>query len=216
MAGVQGKVILISGAGRGLGRAMALGFAGQGARVAANDITPVNLDHTLAQLQASGGQARDYVFDVGKLMPVNSLVEAVLDDWGRIDVLINCAGVMPHAALLEMDEWDWWRTLDVNLSGAFYLIQRVGRVMRDAGGGVMINVTAAPEPPGGRAGRAAFRVSKAGLAALSAEAAVELAPCGIQVHTLALELDPAGEFGEQQAQRAVAQALAWSSGGGPA
>ena len=129
------QVVLITGAGRGLGRALALAFAREGARVAANDLTPINLDETLAQIQAGGGQGRGYIFDIAKKMPVQALIEAVRQDWERIDILVNNAAVMPRAGILEMDEWDWRRTLDVNLNGAFFTTQSVGRVMRAQGGG---------------------------------------------------------------------------------
>jgi NAD(P)-dependent dehydrogenase (short-subunit alcohol dehydrogenase family) len=136
----QDKVVLVTGAGRGIGRAIAETFAAQGAVVAANDLSPVNLDETLRRIQSSGGRSRDYVFDVAKKMPVQGLVQSVLEDWGRIDILVNNAGVEPHAPLLTLDEWDWQRTLDVNLSGPFYTMQAAGRVMREAGGGAIVNI----------------------------------------------------------------------------
>jgi NAD(P)-dependent dehydrogenase (short-subunit alcohol dehydrogenase family) len=80
------KVVLVTGAGKGLGRAIAEAFAVQGARLAANDVTPINLDETVRRIRASGGQVKDYVFDVAKKMTVQALVSQVLDDWGRIDV----------------------------------------------------------------------------------------------------------------------------------
>ncbi len=105
------------------------------------------------------------------------------DDFGRIDILVNHAAVEPRSALLDMDEWDWHRVLDVNLTGAFLMTQSVGRVMREQGGGVIINIISEAgrdESPL----RAAFFASMAGLEVFSQQAAQELAPYGIQVYAV--------------------------------
>ena len=174
-----GKVVLVTGAGKGTGRRVAEAFAAAEATVAVNDISPVNLDETVARIRAAGGQVGAYVEDIAKKMPVQALLNQVLDDFGRIDILVNCAEVAPQKSILEMDEWDWQRTLDVNLSGAFLLTQSVGRVMRAQGGGTIVHV-------GERARqsekRAAYFASKAGLEALVRVAADELSPFGIHVH----------------------------------
>lgn len=176
------KVVLVTGAGKGAGRAIAEAFAARGAFVAANDVTPINLDETVAGITASGGRVRAYVEDVAKKMPVQTLVNAVQDDWGRIDILVNCAEVEPRAPLLEMDDWDWQRTLDVNLTGTFLLMQTVGRVMRAQGGGLMVNLGARAKAP---EKRAAYLASKAGLVALTEQAAGEFAADNIRVYLVA-------------------------------
>jgi 3-oxoacyl-[acyl-carrier protein] reductase len=180
MAEFEGKVVLVTGAGRGIGRAIAQAFAARGAILALNDLTPVNLDETVDLIRLAGGQARDYVFDIAKKMPVEEMVAEVLEDNGRIDILINNAGVHPAMSLLDMDEWDLRRTLDVNLCGAFFTVQLVGRAMRSQGGGVILNIAAAPELPG----NAAFVASKMGLIGLTWAAARELAPDHIRVNAL--------------------------------
>ena len=178
------KVVLVTGAGRGIGRAIAESFASHGALVAANDITPVNLDETARLIAAAGGRSKDYVFDISMKMPVQALVEAVLKDWGRIDILVNNAGVEPHAALLDMDEWDWRRTIDVNLSGSFFTMQSVGRVMREQGGGVIVNIASIAGRAHGLKDRAAYVASKTGLIGLTREAARELAAYQIRVNAV--------------------------------
>jgi len=178
------KVVMVTGAGRGIGRAIAEAFAAQGACVAANDITPLNLDETVRRITAAGGRCKGYVFDVALKMPVQAMIEQVRDDWGRIDILINNAGVEPHASILEMDEWDWRRTLDVNLSGPFFLIQSVGRVMREQGGGVMVNIASIAGRAHGLKDRAAYVASKMGLIGLTREAARELAAYNIRVNAV--------------------------------
>ncbi len=180
----QNQVVLITGAGRGIGKAIALAFAREGAIVAANDITPVNLTPAVAEIQSRGGRAQAYIFDVAKRIPCFSMVEQVLNDWGQIDILINNAGVEPHAPLLDLDEWDWQRTLDVNLSGAFYLTQACGRAMRHQGGGCMVNIASIAGRAFGLRNRSAYVASKMGLIGLTRAAALELAPYQIRVNAV--------------------------------
>lgn len=178
------KIVLVTGAGRGIGRAIAEGFAQRGACVAANDVTPVNLDETTRQITAAGGRCRDYVYDVAKKMPVQAMIEEVRSDWDRIDILVNNAGVEPHAPLLDMDEWDWRRTMDVNLNGPFFTIQSVGRVMREQGGGVIVNIASIAGRAHGLKDRSAYVASKMGLIGLTREAARELAAYNIRVNAV--------------------------------
>ena len=175
------QVVLITGAGRGIGRALAVAFAAQGACIAANDLNPIGIEQTLVEVQAAGGRGSEYIFDVAKRLPVQALLDQVLEDWGRVDILINNAAVEPAAAILDMDEWDWHRTLDVNLSGAFFAIQHAGRAMRAQGRGVIINIGASEAYLTGRPHRAAYAASKAGLIGLTHYAARELAPYQIRV-----------------------------------
>ncbi len=179
MAGFSGKVVLVTGAGKGTGRQVAEAFAAQDAIVAVNDVSPVNLDETVAHILAAGGQVKAYVEDIAKKMPIQTLLNSVLDDFGRIDILVNCAEVEPQKTVLEMDDWDWQRTMDVNLNGPFLLTQSVGRIMKENGSGVIVHVG---ERAKGTERRAAYFTSKAGLAALSALAAYELSEFGIRVY----------------------------------
>lgn len=180
----EGKVVLITGAGRGLGRELAIAFSSQGAFVAANDITPINLDHTLEQIRSAGGVAKDIITDISKKMQVQSMVAQILDQWERIDILVNNARVEPHAPLLDMDGWDWQRTIDVNLSGAFYTTQTVGRVMREQGGGVIVNIASIAEGAPELKDRSAYIASKMGLIGLTRAAAQELSAHNIRVNAV--------------------------------
>ena len=179
MTDLKGRVVLIFGAGKGAGRALAEAFAGLDAQVAVNDISPVNLDDLV---QGSDGRIRAYPEDVAKKMGVQSVINRVEDDFGQIDVLVNHSAVEPHAPLLEMDEWDWHRVLDVNLTGAFLAMQSVGRVMRPRGSGVMFNLIGMRASRAGQ--EAAYAASMYGLIALTQAAAHELAPYGIFVHAV--------------------------------
>ena len=188
------KVVLITGAGRGLGRAIAEAFAARQAVIAANDLTPINLDVIVERIVSVGGRAKEYVFDVSKKIVVQTMVDLVLTDWGRIDILVNVASVQPHAALLTMDEWDWQRTLDVNLTGSFLMLQRVGQVMRHQGGGAIVNIATAVEESQDWNGQAAFVASQMGLIGLTRQAAGELASDHIRVNALCPERVAVGAF----------------------
>lgn len=177
------RVVLVTGAGDGPGRQVALAFAALGAYVAANDINPTNLDETVSQVMQAGGNARPYVFDIAKRMPIEGMVSQVLDHFGRIDILVNRASVEPHASLLEMDEWDFHRTLDVNLGGAFFCMQQVGRAMRQQGSGAMVNIVSFGSWQE-TSGRAAFLASQAGLAGLTRAAAGELLEHNIRLNAV--------------------------------
>jgi len=185
----KNKVVLITGAGKGSGRELAKAFAEHSAIVAANDISPNNVEEVVDEINASGGQAKVYIDDIAKKVGAQALVKSVEDDFGRIDILVNHASVEPHSALLDMDEWDWHRTLDVNLTGVFLMAQSVGRMMREQGGGVIINLFAeiVRDPRnGGDASprRAAFFASMAGEVVFSQQAAQELSPYGVRVHAV--------------------------------
>lgn len=183
MTNFKDKVVLITGAGKGGGRALAAAFAARGALVAVNDITPIHVDAVAERIKAKGGQVRVYVNDVAKKISAQALVRGVEDDLGRIDILVNHACVEPHKPLLEMDEWDWHRVLDVNLTGAFLMTQSVGRVMREQGGGVILNLISGADRDG-EGNRIAFHTSMAALEIFSRQAARELAPHNIHVHAV--------------------------------
>lgn len=182
MNDLKNKVVLITGAGRGCGRVLARAFAERGAWVAANDISPVNVDAVVNEITQSGGRAKAYIEDVAKKLGAQLIIKQVEDDFGQIDILINHAAVEPHVPLLDMDEWDWHRVLDVNLTGAFLMTQSVGRVMRAKGSGTIINLITATQAPAGN--DAAFVASMRGLNGFTLQAARELTPYGIRVHAV--------------------------------
>ena len=182
MTELTGRVVLITGAGRGGGRLLARAFAERGAFVAANDISPINVEPVVDEINAQGGQARVYIEDVAKKLGAQYIINQVEEDFGRIDILINHASVEPHVPLLEIDEWDWHRVLDVNLTGAFLMTQSAGRLMRVQGRGMIINLIAARKSESGMG--AAFAATMSGLEGFSRQAAFELGPYGISVHAM--------------------------------
>lgn len=179
MDALKGKVVLITGAGKGIGRRLAEALAARGAIIAANDISPINVEEVVDGIRAKGGQAKSYLEDVAKKVGAQMILKSVEDDFGTLDVLINHAAVEPHTPLLNMDEWDWHRTIDVNLTGAFLMSQTAGRVMREKGSGVIVNLVAGAGEKEKEAG--AFLISKAGMDELSRQLARELNPHGVKV-----------------------------------
>ena len=142
----------------------------------------------VAEIIARGGKAKAYIEDIAKKVGAQSLVKTVEDELGGIDILVNHAAVEPHSSLLNMDEWDWHRTLDVNLTGAFLMIQSVGRVMRAKGKGAILNIVAGAGE-GSKKEAGAYLSSKAGLVAFSRQADQELSPHGIRVYAVENSVD---------------------------
>jgi len=178
MADFADKVVLITGAGLGLGRQLAEAFASKGAMVAANDLTPINLDETVARIESSGGKALAYVADIASKLALQTMLNEIVDQFGRIDILIQAASVNPFDPILTMDEWDWRRTVDINLTGPFLLMQSVGRVMRSQGVGIIINVISMDERS------SAAIAGKTGLMGLTRSAASEFGAYNIKINAV--------------------------------
>lgn len=186
------KIVLVTGAGKGTGRAVATAFATQGAIVAANDISPINVDALVAEINANGGQAKAYLHDIAKKVAAQALINEIVDDFGRIDVLVNCANVKPRSPLLNMDEWDLHRVFEVNAIGTFLMIQSVGRVMRAQGGGIIISVV--KFPAGGD--QVAYAASRLAVVGLTQQAAAELGAHNIRIHAATSGLPQWGQSGD--------------------
>jgi D-threitol dehydrogenase (NAD+) len=174
-------VAVVTGAGRGSGQAAALKLAAAGARVALVDINPNAAERTLDAVVAAGGIARAEPVDVSNKMAVQTVLYSLLEVWERVDVLVNCAEVTPGSSALKLDEWEWNRTLDVNLKGAFLMAQTVARAMQATGGGLIINLVR----PAQAAEHAAVAAARAGLAAMTGTLAAEWAGHGVRVEALA-------------------------------
>lgn len=184
MKDLAGRTALVTGAGRGIGRAIALALAEAGAAVAVNDLSPDGADRTAELITGAGGSAGVFTADVSRKHQIQTMLEAIRDQFDSLNILVNNAGVEPHRPLLELDEWDWDRTLDVNLKGPFLLTQSAGRVMADEGGGVIINIASIAGRAHGLRDRAAYVASKMGLIGLTREAARELAAANIRVNAV--------------------------------
>lgn len=184
---LHAKVAIVTGAGQGIGAAVAHALAVAGARVAVNDINPDRAERVANAIRAAGGQAMAIPADVSNKFQCVHLVETTRAQWGQLDILVNNAAVKPKSSILKMDEWDWQRTLDVNLKGVFFMSQLVGRVMAAENGergGVMVNIASTAGVTEPLADYAAYAASKAGVLGFGRECAREFATYGIRVHTL--------------------------------
>jgi 3-oxoacyl-[acyl-carrier protein] reductase len=181
---LSGQAAIVTGAGADTGRAIALALAASGAAVVVNDINPDRADNVTAEIIAAGGRAIAWQADVANRFQVGSMVEAGRDAFGRIHILINAAGAMKLGAASQLDEWDWRRLLDVNLTGAFFCTQFAGRVMADEGGGVIVNIAAAAGHPNPLPDGVGYVASKSGLVGMTKQIAHEFAPLGIRVNAV--------------------------------
>jgi NAD(P)-dependent dehydrogenase (short-subunit alcohol dehydrogenase family) len=191
---LSGKVAIVTGAGHGAGAAIAQALGAVGARIAVNDINPDRAHRVAEGIRAAGGAAIAVTADVGNRFQCVNLIETTRAEWGRVDLLVNCAAIAPAAPILRMDEWELMRVLDVNVKGVFFMCQLVGRVMADQAaadptfrGTIIILAAAEPE----ETGRSAYAASQAAIPAFGRACAREFAPLGIRVHTLIAPADPA-------------------------
>ncbi len=190
------KVAIVTGAGQGIGAAIAHRLAATGVYVAVNDLNPDRAERVASMIQHAGGQATAVAADVANKFQCVHLVETTRATWGQLDIIVNNAAVRPQVSLLTMDEWDWNRCLDVNLKGTFFMSQLCGRVMADENkdrGGVIINIASTAGVTTSLAGRGAYCASKAGVVGFTRECAREFAGYGIRVYALVPEEEPTEE-----------------------
>lgn len=204
---LKGKVAIVTGAGRRVGRAIALAFAGRGASVAVHYHTSrTDADNLVREIAASGARAVAFHADLGSVTQIEAMVSAVAAEFGRIDVLVNSASVFNRKPIDEVTEHDWDSTLDINLKAPFFLAKFAGVRMRAQGGGKIVNI-------GDWAGIRPYNnylpytVSKTGVIGLTRALAKALAP-EVQVNCVALGpvLAPA-EYGPDEIARMVAGTL---------
>ena len=174
-----GRGVIVTGGGRGIGQATARAFAAEGADVLVLGRTVADLEDTVAQITADGGQAWLLPCDVTDEAQVGETVTRTAGRWGRIDVLVNNAGIDDDTPLLEIDRARWRAVIDTNLTGVFLMSQAVAREMAKTGGGAILH-TASIDASGGDGPYAAYNASKAGLLGLSRTMALELAAHGIR------------------------------------
>lgn len=181
---LHNKVALVTGGSRGIGRAVALAFAREGADVAITGVSDrVALAQAEQEIAATGRQVLAMQADVSQQAEVERMVCAVVERWGRIDVLVNNAGVIHPTRLEDIDEAQWSATLAVHLTGVFLCTQAVVPVMKAQGGGKIVNVTA-PSALRGSFGVADYAAAKGGVIAFTRNAASELKAHNIQVNCI--------------------------------
>jgi len=192
------KVALVTGASRGLGKAIALALAAEGASIAAVARSEEALKETLEAIRAAGGVAEPYAFDVADGAAVEAAVEKIAARFQHIDILVNNAGVTRDGLLMRMKSEDWDAVLDTNLKGAFHLTKPVGRLMVKQRAGRIINISSVIGLMG-NAGQANYAASKAGLIGFSKSVAREFASRGITCNVVCpgfIETDMTRDLGE--------------------
>jgi NAD(P)-dependent dehydrogenase (short-subunit alcohol dehydrogenase family) len=179
----EGKVAVVTGAALGIGRAAAVAFAAEGARVAILDLNEAEGEQTVGQIQGSQVEARLFRTDVSQEEEVRATMEEIAAGWGRLDILVNNAGVYYQANALDTSLENWERVLSVNLTGAFLCTKYAVREMVKNGGGVVVNVASEAGLVGIK-GQVAYNVSKGGLIALTRSCAVDFAEFGVRVNSI--------------------------------
>jgi 3-oxoacyl-[acyl-carrier protein] reductase len=227
MGVLSGKVALVTGAARGIGQAIAVGLAADGADVAVCDLQKEWLDETAKKVAGLGRRAECYAANVSDAAQVQAVVDQAAAAFGRLDVLVNNAGITKDGFLARMSEADWDAVLDVNLKGTFLFTKAVSRLMMKQRSGAVVNVASIIGLIG-NAGQCNYAASKAGVIALTKSAARELASRSIRVNAVApgfiktkmteklpediqkkmLEQIPLGRFGEPEDVARVVSFLA--------
>lgn len=178
------KVVLVTGAGSGIGRAIARRFATTGAKVAVNDVNAERVDPVVSEILAGSGEATPAVADVSDSTQVDSMVAKLVETHGTVDVLVNNAGIVsPMLHFFEADETWWRRIIDVNLTGHFLVSHPVARIMARNGGGCIINMSSGGATKAHRA-FTAYDATKGGIEALTRAMALDLGPYNIRVNAL--------------------------------
>lgn len=179
------KVAIITGAGRGIGRAIALKYAQEGASVAITDLKiDESVEAFVQELEALGVKAKAYASNAADFEAAHQLVEAVLADFGRIDILVNNAGITRDGLMMRMTEEQWDLVINVNLKSAFNLIHAVTPVMVKQRSGSIINM-ASVVGVSGNAGQTNYSASKAGMIGLAKSIAKELGARGVRANAIA-------------------------------
>lgn len=196
---VQGKVVLVTGASRGIGRAIANKFAEAGAHVAFTYLSSVEKGEALVkELEAFGIKAKGYRSDASMFEAAEELVNAVVADFGQIDVLINNAGITKDGLLMRMTEEQWDDVIRVNLKSVFNLTKAVIKPMMKAKSGSIVNMTSIVGVKG-NAGQANYAASKAGIIGFTKSVALELGSRNIRCNSIApgfIETEMTGELNE--------------------
>jgi 3-oxoacyl-[acyl-carrier protein] reductase len=177
------KVAIVTGASRGIGRAIALALASQGAKVVASARNAEALDKLTAEIKSQGGEALAVVGDVAVEDDANNLVKQAVAAYGQVDIFINNAGITRDGLLLRMKNADWDAVLDTNLKGAFLCTRAVAKVMSKQRSGRIINISSVVGEMG-NAGQANYCASKAGLLGLTKSVARELARRNVTVNAI--------------------------------
>ena len=211
---LENQIAVVTGAGRGIGRAIALKFAAAGADVACVSRTAENAEKVATEIRALGRRAWAHAVDVAEAASVTAAAAQILTECGKVDVLVNNAGLARDGLIMRMSEADWDTVLDTNLKGAFLVTKAFSRVMLKARAGRIINISSVIGLIG-NAGQCNYAASKAGLIGFTQSCARELASRSITVNAIApgfIETDMTAEM-KEDARAALLQQIPLGSFG---
>ena len=205
---LQGKVAVVTGGSRGIGRAIALRLADMGAQVAINYVSnPGAAQETVDMILAQGGKGGVFQFDVADRAAVEEAMAKILEEYGSIDILVNNAGITRDGLLMKMKEESWDQVLDINLKGAFNCIKAVNRPMMKQRWGRIVNIGSVVGFLG-NAGQVNYAAAKAGLIGLTRSVARELASRNITVNGVApgyIDTDMTSEIAEEVKEKLLGE-----------
>lgn len=222
---LQNQVALVTGASRGIGRAIALSLAAEGAKVAVNYASSSSAaEEVVSQIKDQGGEAIALGADVSQAEAVDTLVKAVMDEWGQIDVLVNNAGITRDGLLLRMKPEDWQAVINLNLTGVFLCTRAISKIMIKKRRGRIINI-ASVSGQMGNPGQANYSAAKAGVIGFTKTVAKEIASRGVTANAVApgfittdmtkdlavdeiLKLIPLGRYGQPEEVAGMVRFLA--------
>ncbi len=184
---LKGKVAVVTGARRGMGRMHSLKLAQAGAKVVVSDISKEDCEKVVKEIENQGGEAIAVKCDISQKEEAEALIQKAVDEWGTVDILVNNAGIAQFVPFLEMSEQEWDRTLNINLKGYFLCSQAAAKVMAEQKSGAIVNIAsvAMGQQGIGFSTLAHYCASKGGIAGLTEALAAELAPHNIRVNTIA-------------------------------
>ena len=204
---LKDRVVIVTGGARGIGRAIALAFVREGAKVALVDVDKEKLEVLKNEIEKKKGKVIVTPCDITKSSEVNGMVDEVRKRFGRIDILVNNAGIIRRGTIETVTEEDWDRVIEVNLKGTFNCCKAVAGIMKQQGYGKIINVSSIAGKTGDITSAPGYGPSKAGVDALTKTLARQLAPYGINVNGVAphaIETEMSAQWSEERRKEIIA------------
>jgi len=201
------KVAIVTGAGRGIGKAIAIALAREGASVIINDVDIQTAEKVAKEIKSLGGKALAIQVDVSDSKEVNQMVQSAIKKFKRVDILVNNAAIIKRGSIEDLNEEDWDRVIDVNLKGAFNCMKAVAGIMKKQRYGKIVNISSIAGKIGDLASAPCYGASKAGMICLAKSLARELAAYNINVNVVAphaIKTDMSKEWSEEKRKNIIA------------